>query len=61
MNLVKNIFRSLLQPQILRKVMMIKMNGPSLTEFSPANALDQWLFSSKTLRHVSGHKRQNDK
>jgi hypothetical protein len=29
---------------------MIKMNGPSLMEFNPEKAVDQWFFSSKTWR-----------
>jgi hypothetical protein len=30
--------------------MVIKMNGPSLTEFNPEKALDQWFLNSKIKR-----------
>jgi hypothetical protein len=51
MNLVKNNFRSSLQSRILSELMVIKMNGRSLTEFNPEK--DQCSFSSKTSRHVN--------
>jgi hypothetical protein len=60
-NLVENNFISSLQPQILSELMMIKMSGPSLTEFNREKAVDQWFLSSKTSRHVNGHKRPNKK
>jgi hypothetical protein len=51
MNLVKKkIIRSSLKPQILSMLMIIKINGPSLTKFNPENAVDQWFFSSKTSK-----------
>jgi hypothetical protein len=48
MNLLKNNLRSLLQPQILSELMMIKMNGPLLMELNPEQAVDQWFVSSKS-------------
>lgn len=45
-NLVKNIFRSLLQPQTLSDLMVVKMNGPSLTELNPEKAVDQCYFKT---------------
>jgi hypothetical protein len=50
-----------MQLQILSEQMIIKMNGPSLTEFNPEKAADQWFFSSKTSTHVTGHKGPNEK
>jgi hypothetical protein len=41
MNLMKNNFRSLLQPQILNELMIIKMNGPSLMECNSENVVAQ--------------------
>jgi hypothetical protein len=41
---MKNNFRSSLQPQILSELMMIKINGPSLTEFNPKKTVDQWFI-----------------
>jgi hypothetical protein len=35
---------------MLSELMMNKMNGPSLTEFNPEMAVDQWFFSSKTSK-----------
>jgi hypothetical protein len=33
------------------------MNGPSVKEFDPTKTVNQWYFSSKTTRHVHGHRR----
>jgi hypothetical protein len=41
--------------------MMIKMIGPSLKEFNSEKAVHQWLFSSKTSKHLNSHKRPNEK
>jgi hypothetical protein len=57
MNFMRNKFRSLVQEESLCDLMMCSMNGPSLMEFDPAKAVDQWYFSCKTTKHVHGHKR----
>lgn len=57
MNLIKDRFRSSLETDILCDLMMCNMNGPAVKEFDPARAVDQWYFSSKTTRHIHGHKR----
>jgi hypothetical protein len=58
MHLVKNKFQSSMQEEALYDLMCY-MNGPSVKEFYPTKAVNQWYFSSKTTRHVHGHKRPN--
>jgi hypothetical protein len=48
-----------MQEEALCDLMMWNMNGPSVKEFDPTKAVNQWYFSSKTTRHVHGHKRPN--
>jgi hypothetical protein len=48
-----------MQEEALCDLMMCNMNGPSVKEFDPTKAVNQWYFSSKTTRHVHGHKRPN--
>jgi hypothetical protein len=61
MNPVKNKLRSSMQEEALCDLMMCNMNGPSVKEFDPTKAVNQWYFSSKTTRHVHGHRRPNKK
>jgi hypothetical protein len=39
--------------------MMCNMNGPSVKEFDPTKAVNQWYYSSRTTRHVHDHRRPN--
>ena len=55
MKIIKNKFRSSMENESLNDLMMINMNGPTLKDFNPSNAVDLWYFNSKTNRHVHGH------
>ena len=55
MNLIKDKFRSSLETESLNHLMTVKLNGPSLAQFDPTEAIDRWYFSSKTTRHTSDH------
>jgi hypothetical protein len=37
------------------------MNGPLVMEYDPPKTVDQWYFGSKTMRHIHGHKKPNQK
>ena len=56
MNVVKDARRSLLGNDSLNDLMEIKINGPTLADFTPDSAIDHWLKKAIGTRHINGHK-----
>ena len=54
MNIVKSSTRTLLGNDILNNLLEIKLNGPSIKEFSPDEAIIHWLDTGN--QHINGHK-----
>ena len=56
MNNVKDSTRTLLGHENLNNLLEIKINGPSLVDFTPKEAILHWLDNCKGTRHVNGHR-----
>ena len=55
MNIVKNSTRTLLLNNTLNDLMELKINGPSLADFSADKAIIHWMNKGKGSRHLNGH------
>ena len=56
MNIVKNSTRTLLNNNTLNDLMELKINGPTLTNFTPDKAIIHWMNKGKGSRHLNGHR-----
>ena len=59
MNIVKSSTRTLLGNDTLNNLLEIKLNGESIKEFNPDEAIIHWLDTGSKMRHINGHKSKN--
>ena len=59
MNIVKSSTRTLLGNGTMNNLLEIKLNGPSIKDFSPATAILHWLENGQRKRHIDGHKNKD--
>ena len=59
MNIVKSSTRTLLGNDTLNNLLEIKLNGESIKEFNPDEAIVHWLNTGSKMRHINGHKSKN--
>ena len=43
----------------LNNLLEIKLNGESIKEFNPDEAIIHWLNTGSKMRHINGHKSKN--
>ena len=56
MNSLKSSTRTLLGNDIMNILLEVKLNEPSIKDFSPATAIMHWLENGPGKRHIGGHK-----
>ena len=54
-NRIKSECRNSLKTDTLDDLLTIAVNGPSLEEFNPAAAIDNWYFSAQRQRYTNSH------
>ena len=59
MNIVKSSTCTLLGNDTLNNLLEVKLNGPSVKEFNPDEAIIHWYKAGKGKRHTNGHKTKN--
>ena len=59
MNIVKSSTRTLLGNDTLNNLLEIKLNGESIKEFNPDEAIVHWLNTGSKMRHINGQKSKN--
>ena len=59
MNIVKSSTRTLLGNDTLNNLLEIKLNGETITQFNPDEAIIHWLDTGNKIRHINGHKSKN--
>ena len=55
MNIVKSSTRTMLGNDTLNNLLEIKLNGESIKEFNPDEAIIHWLDTGRKIRHINGH------
>ena len=56
MNIVTSSIWTLLGNDTMNNLLEVKLNGPSIKDFSPATAIMHWLENGPGKRHIGGHK-----
>ena len=56
MNIIKAETRTLLGNETLNNLLQLKINGPTLEDFSPVESIIHWIDRSKGTRHINGHR-----
>ena len=56
MNIVKSSTRTLLGNDTLNNLLEIKLNGETITQFNPDEAIIHWLETGSKMHHINGHK-----
>ena len=59
MNIVKSSTRTLLGDDTLNNLLEIKLNGESIKDFNPDEAIIHWLDTGSRMRYINGQKSTN--